>query len=68
VNCARKPKAEDYPKNFALLKLAEKTMAKAKQHEVQAQPADPQDHQATPTSHQVTAPPKKSLEIEQPTP
>ena len=31
INCARKAKAEEYPKNFALLRLAEKTIAKAKQ-------------------------------------
>jgi hypothetical protein len=31
VNCARKSKAEEYPKNFALLRLAEKTLAKVKQ-------------------------------------
>lgn len=30
TNCARKARAEDYPKNFALLRLAEKTIAKAK--------------------------------------
>jgi hypothetical protein len=30
VNCARKATADDYPKNFALLKLAEKTLAKLK--------------------------------------
>jgi hypothetical protein len=29
----RKASAEDYPKNFALLSLAEKTLAKARQHQ-----------------------------------
>lgn len=33
VNCVRKASAEDYPKNFALLSLAEKTLAKARQHQ-----------------------------------
>jgi hypothetical protein len=28
----RKSKAEEYPKNFAILRLAEKTMAKSKQY------------------------------------
>jgi hypothetical protein len=40
VNCVRKPKAEDYPKNFALLKLAEKTLAKVKQNEALREPQD----------------------------
>jgi hypothetical protein len=31
IHCAKKSTAEEYPKNFALLKLAEKTLAKAKQ-------------------------------------
>jgi len=30
VNCARRGSAEEYPKNFALLRLAEKTLAKTK--------------------------------------
>jgi hypothetical protein len=33
VHCVRKSSAEDYPKNFALLSLAEKTLAKARQHQ-----------------------------------
>jgi hypothetical protein len=31
----RKGSAEEYPKNFALLRLAEKTLAKAKQQQEQ---------------------------------
>jgi hypothetical protein len=35
THCARKSTADEYPKNFALLKLAEKTLAKAKQTQFQ---------------------------------
>ena len=33
TQCERKPSAEAFPKNFALIRLAEKTMAKQKQQE-----------------------------------
>ena len=36
--CVRKATAEEYPKNFALLRLAEKTMLKAKQQQDSIQP------------------------------
>lgn len=30
AECARKPRAEDYPKNFALIRLAERTLERQK--------------------------------------
>ena len=33
AECARKPRAEDYPKNFALIRLAERTLERQKKEQ-----------------------------------
>ena len=38
MKCERKGSAQEYPKNFALLRLAEKTLAKAQQQKMMEQP------------------------------
>jgi uncharacterized protein involved in exopolysaccharide biosynthesis len=35
TECARKPSADDFPRNFALIRLAEKTLERQKKEEEQ---------------------------------